>query len=137
MEFYIKQNATLPILKVKVSQDGRSDFGSFMHSLSSSTIYFSMIDVDSGIPRILRSVAYYEIVKSPNGISEDEIYINYQFKNKDTRKVGKYSVEFEIDIQNGVIKLPITEKLDVFVTDSFVVTDLSYIDSYVISFPCC
>lgn len=137
MDFYIKQNATLPILKVKVSKDGRSDFGHFQQSLSSSTIYFSMIDVDTNKPKILRGVANYIITPSSNGISEDEIYIRYQFKNKDTKNTGKFSVEFELLSEQGVVSLPLSEKLYVNVIDSFIVNDLSYTDSYVISFACC
>lgn len=137
MDFYIKQNATLPILKVKVSKDGRSDFGNSQYSLSSSTIYFSMTDVDSGIPKILRGIASYIINPSPNGLSEDEIYITYQFKNKDTKNTGKFSVDFEILSGQGVVSLPLSEKLYVNVIDSFIVNDLPYTDSYVISFPCC
>jgi hypothetical protein len=137
MDFYIKQNATLPILKVKVSKDGRSDFGNFQQSLSSSTIYFSMVDVDTNKPKILRGVANYIITPSSNGISEDEIYITYQFKNKDTKNTGKFSVEFELLSSQGVVSLPLSEKLYVNVIDSFIVNDLSYTDSYVISFSCC
>ena len=44
-----------------------------------------MIDVDTNKPKILRGVANYIITPSSNGISEDEIYIRYQFKNKDTK----------------------------------------------------
>lgn len=137
MDFYIKQNATLPILKVKVSKDGRSDFGHFQQSLYSSTIYFSMIDIDTNKPKILRGIASYIINPSPNGLSEDEIYITYQFKNKDTKNTGKFSVDFEILSGQGVVSLPLSEKLYVNVIDSFIVNDLPYTDSYVISFPCC
>ena len=137
MDFFIKQNATLPTLKIKVSKDGRSDFGKFQLSLSSSTIYFSMVDVDSGVPKILRNTASYIITTSPNGSGEEEIYITYQFKSRDTKHTGKFSVDFELLSGQGVVSLPLSEKLYVNVIDSFIVNDLSYTDSYVISFPCC
>lgn len=137
MDFFIKQNATLPILKVKVSKDGRSDFDKFQLSLSSSTIYFSMIDVETNVPKIIRSLADYIITTSPNGSGEDEIYITYQFKSRDTKYTGKFSVDFELLSGQGIVSLPLSEKLYVNVMDSFIVNNLSYTDSYVISFPCC
>lgn len=137
MDFYIKQNATLPTLKVKVSKDGRSDFGKFQLTLSSSTIYFTMVDVETNVPKIIRSTAGYVITNPPNGLGEPEIYITYQFKSKDTKKVGKFSIEFELSSTQGVVSLPLSEKVFVNILDSYVVNDLSYIDSYVISFPCC
>jgi hypothetical protein len=96
-----------------------------------------MIDVDTNKPKILRGVANYIITPSSNGISEDEIYITYQFKNKDTKNTGKFSVEFELLSSQGVVSLPLSEKLYVNVIDSFIVNDLSYTDSYIISFACC
>ena len=44
MEFNIKKNATLPLLKMQVVRDGRSEYQSFMDSLGSASIFFSMID---------------------------------------------------------------------------------------------
>lgn len=137
MDFFIKQNATLPTLKVKVSKDGRSDFGKFQLSLSSSTIYFSMVDVETNVPKIIRSTANYIITPSPNGLGEEEIYITYQFKSRDTKHTGRFSVDFELLSGQGVVSLPLSEKLYVNVIDSFIVNDLSYTDSYIISFPCC
>jgi hypothetical protein len=45
MEFFIKKNATLPLLKMQVVKDGRSDYHSFMDLIESSSIIFSMVDV--------------------------------------------------------------------------------------------
>jgi len=38
MEFFIKKNATLPLLKLQVVKDGRSDYDNFMKSNSPSQI---------------------------------------------------------------------------------------------------
>lgn len=52
MEFFIKKDATLPLLKMQVVKDGRSDYQSFMNLIETSTIVFSMVDVATGIPKI-------------------------------------------------------------------------------------
>jgi len=44
MEFFIKKNATLPVLKMQVVKDGRSGYMQIMEDLEVSSIYFSMVD---------------------------------------------------------------------------------------------
>jgi hypothetical protein len=53
MEFYIKKNATLPVLKMQVVKDGRAGYLQLMQDLEVSTIYFTMIEVETGIPKIV------------------------------------------------------------------------------------
>jgi hypothetical protein len=53
MEFFIKQNATLPVLKMQVVKDGRAGYLELMQDLEVSTIFFTMIDVETGIPKIV------------------------------------------------------------------------------------
>jgi hypothetical protein len=57
MEFFIKKNATLPILKLQVVKDGRSDYNSFMDMIEESAIFFSMTNVETGIPKISTNAA--------------------------------------------------------------------------------
>ena len=52
MNFYIKKNATLPLLKLQVVKDGRSDYNKFMDLIEVSSLFFSMIDIETGIPKI-------------------------------------------------------------------------------------
>ena len=52
MEFYIKKNATLPVLKIQVVKDGRSDYNNFMDMIEQSAIFFSMVNTETGIPKI-------------------------------------------------------------------------------------
>ena len=54
MEFYIKKNATLPLLKMSVVKDGRSDYNNLMSQIETSSLFFSMVNVDNEIPKILR-----------------------------------------------------------------------------------
>jgi hypothetical protein len=44
MEFYIKKNATLPVLKVEICKDGRSDFNLNSFLDSNYTFYISLYD---------------------------------------------------------------------------------------------
>jgi FkbM family methyltransferase len=52
MEWYIKKNATLPVLKIQVVKDGRSDYNNFMDMIEQSAIFFSMVNTETGIPKI-------------------------------------------------------------------------------------
>ena len=46
MDFFIKKNATLPVLKMQVVKDGRSDYRNFMDLMEVSSFAFSMINID-------------------------------------------------------------------------------------------
>ena len=52
MEFNIKKNSTLPILKMAVVKDGRNDYQSFMDFIETSSLFFSMVDSDTGVNKI-------------------------------------------------------------------------------------
>ncbi len=137
MEFFIKKNATLPILKMQVVKDGRSDYGRFMQELESSTIYFSMIDTSTGIPKIASkpSGLVEKIQIEPN--APVEYYIYYQFTNRDTNRVGRYEGQFMLKNEDGVLILPLREQLFINIQESFIADDLLYLNNYNISNPCC
>lgn len=137
MDFYIKQNATLPLLKIKASKDGRSDFRSFLSTITESTISFTMVDVDTGIPKILNRVSNFIIDDSPNGVSPSEVFLYIQFNNKDTKKTGRFEIKFNITNNTGSIEIPLSERLFVYILDSFAVSNYAYSDKYVIDNPCC
>ena len=94
MEFYIKKNATLPVLKIQVVKDGRSDYNNFMDMIEESAIFFSMINVETGIPKITTKPAGFveKIQIEPN--ASPEYYIYYKFTARDTNKVGRYEGQF-------------------------------------------
>jgi hypothetical protein len=137
MEFFIKKNSTLPILKLSVVKDGRNDFHSFMKTIELSAIFFSMIDIETGIPKITSRPAGFveKTFDSPN--AEPEYYIYYQFQNRDTNKVGRYEGQFMLRSDDGVLILPIREKLFINIQESFIADDLPYSSCYVSEFPCC
>lgn len=137
MDFYIRQNSTLPLLKLQVVKDGRSDYNNFMKTIELSAIYFSMIDVETGIPKFTSRPAGFveKVFEDPN--AEPEYYIYYQFSNRETNKVGRFEGQFMMRNDDGVLILPIREKLYINIQESFVADDLPYESCYVSEFPCC
>jgi len=120
MEFFIKKNATLPIIKMQVVKDGRSDFQNFMRLLESSSIYFSMIDTSTGVAKIVGKKA--DIVEKtfidPN--TPTEYYVYYKFTKNDTSKVGRYEGQFLFKNHQGNLILPLREQLFINIQDSFI-----------------
>ena len=100
MEFYIKQNATLPVLKM-------------------STIFFTMIDVETGIPKIVSAPAQIVNLILPEG-SDPEYYIYFKFTSMDTNTPGRYQGQFLIKNDEGTLILPIREELYINVQPSFI-----------------
>jgi hypothetical protein len=137
MEFFIKRNATLPVLKLQVVKDGRSDYNNFMELLETSTIFFSMVNTQTGVPKIVsRPGGFVEkIFDDPN--AEPEYYIYYQFSKQDTSIEGRYEGQFLIKTFEGNIILPVREKLYINIQDSFIADELEYNTCYTSVFPCC
>jgi len=137
MDFFIKKNATLPILKLAVIKDGRSDYNEFMDLIETSALFFSMVDIETGVPKIsTRPAGFVEKVNlDPN--AEVEYYIYYQFTNRDTNRVGRYEGQFLLRTDSGNLILPIQEKLFINIQDSFISDELPYESCYVSEFPCC
>jgi hypothetical protein len=125
MEFFIKKNATLPVLKMQVVKDGRAGYQELMESLPVSSIYFSMKDTSTGIPKIVDAPCGIVSLDLPAG-STPEYYIYFQFTERDTNTVGRYVGEFLIKNDEGNLILPLREEIYINVQDSFTSTE-----------PCC
>ena len=119
MEFYIKKNANLPVLKMQVVKDGRSSYLQFMESLEISTIYFTMIDIETGIPKIVSAPCEIVNLILPDGATP-EYYIYYKFTSRDTNTPGRYQGQFLIKNDEGNLILPIREELYINVQESFI-----------------
>ena len=119
MEFYIKKNATLPVLKMQVVKDGRSGYLQLMQDLEVSTIFFTMIEVETGIPKIVSAPAEIVNLILPEG-SDPEYYIYFKFSARDTNTPGRYQGQFLIKNDEGNLILPIREELYINVQDSFI-----------------
>ena len=119
MEFFIKKNATLPLLKMQVVKDGRAGYLELMETLPISTIYFTMINVETGIPKIVSAPCYITSITLPLGATP-EYYVYFRFTSRDTNTVGRYQGQFLIKNDEGNLILPIREELYINVQDSFI-----------------
>ena len=124
MEFFIRKNSTLPIIKVQIIKDGRVDFREFDELTNNSTITFSMRDEETNRYYVMNKAAQI-MVKESNGDSPDiDYYVYYQLSSHETRKPGGYIGEFKITNNQGEITLPLREKLVINVRDSISIPDL-------------
>lgn len=137
MEFFIKKNATLPILKINVIKDGRSDYNRSMKFLSETDVFFSMVDTATNIPRITTRPAGLMSKLAPSTASTSDYYVYYQFTPFDTKKVGRYKGQFLFRDDTGILILPLNEEIYINVTDSFVLDDMEFQSCYVVDYPCC
>lgn len=117
MDFYIRQGATDPILKMRLIDDGKNDKSSFNELLENSEITFEMNDIKTGFPVILSSSASLALRVKKYNQTTDEYYIVYRFTEEQTSQVGKFEGKFTIqfmdDLGNNTTKLivPIRDKL--------------------------
>lgn len=113
MEFSINKNATLPVLKMELVNDGRNDFSQFHEKIQNADIFFTMTDVITGVKRIAKKPTGIEQVAPDDDCINDEFYVIYQFTEKDTsiasRYVGQFTIEF-LD-GSGTLIVPIVEEL--------------------------
>ena len=119
MEWYIKKNATLPVLKMQVVKDGRAGYQQLMQDLEVSTIFFTMIEEGTGIPKIVSAPAEIVSLILPEG-SPTEYYIYFKFTERDTNTPGRYIGQFLIKNDEGDLILPIREELYINIQDSFI-----------------
>jgi hypothetical protein len=117
MEFFIRQGATDPILKLALIDDGKNDKSIFNDMLASSNITFQMNDVKTDIPIILNGMCYLTTRTKKFNNNTDEYYIVYRFTEEQTSVKGKFegfiTIEF-LDIDSNPTSkliLPIREKL--------------------------
>ena len=118
--FYIRKKSTLPVLKMKVVNDGRYDYRKIFDRLESANITFSMID-EKGKHRVYNKTGLLIPVDKEVCKENQEFYIGYKFTEKDTKKVGVYKAQFKIDFtdDNSTLIVPIEEDLYITVSDSF------------------
>jgi hypothetical protein len=119
MEFFIRKNATLPVLKMQVVKDGRTGYLEIMESLESATIYFSMINTATGIPKIVSAPCYIVSLILDDG-APTEYYIYYRFTSRDTNTPGRYTGQFLVKNNDGNLIMPIREDLYINIEDSFI-----------------
>lgn len=137
MEFTIGQNATLPLLKMQVVNNGTQNFDDMMEFIERSTIFFSMVSTDTGIPKVYsKSAGFVEKLEmDPN--ASPEYYVYYRFTQQDTSKIGRYEGQFLFINEDGTLVLPIREPLFINIVESFISNDLPYNGCYTLEYSCC
>jgi hypothetical protein len=84
MDFIINKNATLPIMKLDVIQDGRNNMTKIYELIQNSNVYFSMSDIETGTKIIGKKRAIF--LPKVSSCGDDEYYIGYQFSENETKK---------------------------------------------------
>lgn len=123
--FFIKKNSELPILQMKVINDGRSDYKRILEGIEGSTVTFSMINTETGRYRILNKPAL--IIPTENeGCDTVDYHIGYKFSKKETSISGTFKGEFKINDQEGncILILPVKNELIINIGDSFVQSNI-------------
>ena len=113
MDFFIRQGATDPILKMRMIDDGKNDKSSFNDMLASgATITFEMSDVTTGEPMVLGSECLLTNRTKKYNYTTDEYYITHRFTEEQTLQIGRFEGKVTITFDNGnILILPVKEKL--------------------------
>jgi hypothetical protein len=137
MEFTIGQNSSLPVLKLQVVKDGIENYNSMMEFIERSSIFFTMVNTENGIPKVYtKSAGFVEKLEmDPN--ATPEYYVYYRFTTQDTSRIGRYEGQFMFINDTGTLVLPIREPLFINIVESFIANDLPYSDCYNLNFSCC
>ena len=117
MEFYIRQGASDPILKMRLIDDAKNDKSSFNDLLENSDITFEMFDVKTEEYKVLNGLCSLTTRNKKYNQTTDEYYIVYRFTEEQTSEKGRYegvfSVQFlDLDgMPTTKLIVPIQEKL--------------------------
>ena len=117
MEFYIRQGATDPILKLRLIDDGKNDKSSINDLLENADITFDMYELNTENPILLNETCNITTRTKKFQNTTDEYYITYRFTETQTSDKGRYegrvTIQFLDTDQNPTTKLilPIREKL--------------------------
>lgn len=112
-KFYINKNSTLPLLKMELINDGRHDYGKFFELIQNGqAITFTMTNVENGVKKIAKAPAFLMLKDSE---CNEEYYICYQWKARDTNTSGKYKGQFNITIEGKTLIVPIQDELIIYI----------------------
>lgn len=134
MVFSIRQFSTLPTLKMRLYRDGRNTYKNFDDMIENSVITFAMRDEKTGVYKVANREAKLALREPVSGNTRKEYYIIYNFTPEDTETPGIYIGEFKIIFIDSELKptgeliVPIGEQLYIHVLDSFVKSDIFYIN---------
>lgn len=117
MDFYIRQGASDPILKMRMVDDGKNDKSQFNELLENAVITFEMSDVKTGTPYVYGAECELTNRTKKFNYTNEEYYITYRFSEEQTSEVGRYEGKITIQFNDGngnntsKLILPIREKL--------------------------
>ena len=125
--FRIRQNSELPTLRMELINDGHVDFmnrSTFNNAIQNADITFSMKD-ERGILKVSKAKA--EVTQICDECCDTPFVIEYKWKKRDTKDVGKFEAWFEIDFHGdmyedgveypeGKLVMPIHEPLHVYIS---------------------
>ncbi len=117
MEFFIRQGASDPILKLRLIDDGKNDKSSFNDTLETAIITFDMFDTKTGEPVLLDEQCNITTRTKLYHQTTDEYYIVYRFTEEQTSQIGKFEGRVNVQFTDGLgglmskLILPIKEKL--------------------------
>jgi hypothetical protein len=117
MEFFIRQGASDPILKMRMVDDGKNDKSSFNDLLENSLITFDMYDNKTGEPIILSANCNVTTRTKLYNQTTDEYYIVYRFTSEQTANIGKFEGKVNVQFRDtnlnptNLLILPVKEKL--------------------------
>jgi len=119
MDFFIRQGATDPILKMRLIDDGKNDKSSFNELLENSDITFEMSQVKTDVPYILGAACQLALRTKKYQQTTDEYYIIYRFTEAQTAEKGRFEGKFTIQFLDSMgmpstkLIVPIQEKLHI------------------------
>ncbi len=135
MEFFIKKNSTIPILKMVVSDEGRSDFNVNDEIANSTAVSISLWDVEKKKYKVANRECVVTSELDHNG--KLNYYIEYQLRDVETKNTGKYEIEILLTTNDGIKKLPLSDKYYLFVLESFSGDKYGFEDHYLLDVSCC
>ena len=117
MDFFIRQGASDPILKLRLIDDGKNDKSQFNDLLENADITFDMYSIETEEPIILNAECILTTRIKKYNQTTDEYYITYRFTEDQTAIKGKYEGVVTVQFLNTdsapttKLILPIKEKL--------------------------
>lgn len=118
--FFLKQNSTLPTLRMELIEDGRHDYNKLWECIQAADITFTMVNADTNVTKVAKAKAYIKLRE--NDDCTEQYVICYDWKAHDTKEAGTYIGTFEITFNenikndsytypNGILRMPIREQL--------------------------
>ena len=93
MDFYIKKNSTLPEFQIEISKNGRSDYERNQNLSEITSAYISVINPDNGQYIVASKNCVITQSASTTNPTDISYYLNYQFTNRETSRIGKFEIQ--------------------------------------------